>query len=503
MILIFFCLLSTTTADYIKWNFEESCYEGDYIVHIEKQWVDPGDPWWYNEWERHTCRHCPDGYITDMRGADFCHLCTRDFHPDSFSNSANTLCILCDAGKYKADSWAGPYCNSCPGGQYQPEYGQTSCHACPQGFSTMDYQAHEPKLNCEQCAPYQYSTTGSASCTACDANSNKVVNYYRNGCETCTLGQEVSGNTPIPYTTTSYDHHERTYCQNCPPGQKGISIDGINTCERCTPGKYAHHSGETQCTQCPAGEFQDGYWGTACKNCPYGQYNTGLANTGCTLCEVGKFQTLQRKTSCDPCPAGSWMPLTGSAEENCYGCPEGWFSEGLENIACISCEVGKFQKWKRQTSCDPCPAGSWMPTRGSPTENCNYCPEGWEQPQLQSTACTQCLAGKYAWSTRNAECKQCDDGQMSIDYEHYGFGECAGGYDILQEHLADATTNTGTWGEKVEKCSKACRIQPSWQLCAFENGLCNCHGARARFGNGDSNVWTGKTFNGEFSCSIE
>ena len=41
----------------------------------------------------------------------------------------------------------------------------------------------------------------------------------------------------------------------------------------------------------------------------------------------------------------------------------------------------------------------------------------------------------------------------------------------------------------------------AWSFCVHENGLCNCYGETARFGEGD--VWITKTFDGTFSCTSE
>jgi hypothetical protein len=178
-----------------------------------------------------------------------------------------------------------------------------------------------------------------------------------------------------------------TGCMPCNPGTFS-DILGAHKCKKCTPGRYQSGQGEWDCNKCPAGRFSNSYASGECSQCAPGYY-APVGSTSCTKCADG-FST--PKTS------------TQASADQCAKCPAGTFEDG----ACKACAVGKSSS-EGQTTCTACAAGTFAVEKGSAT--CKSCSA--HKPDVTSTHCLTCPAGKFQKADGVDECVSCPSGYFS------------------------------------------------------------------------------------------
>jgi hypothetical protein len=442
---------------------------------------------------------CPSGTYNNVTGAATLEQCLpcppAQFCSGAANSSPTGWCaagFYCDGGATSSAQYltppgyfAGPgaaYPSPCLPGEFNSEYGQSSCRACPAG------------RYCE--------------------------NYASNSSEPCPLGYFCPEGTDVP--------------SRCPAGTYGpqFGLQEVSDCSPCVPGKYCDSNGLSQ----PTGPCEKGYFcsgGSTLRNpfdqefgsicpaghfcpqgssspspCPLGTFWVGLGNdgdvwynsTGATpiqtfcefcpatkacnatglssppaKCEEGYFCKLGSESAtpyCDdedwstctagvcpaghrcpletsdpiPCESGTWMNRTGAAE--CDDCPAGYFCNGLSPTAPADCPIGSYcqagsaapslcpagtygrRSGLRDVSeCTSCDAGSFCDgTDPSSTQYCPagaYCPPGSDTPDL-------CIPGTYSNRTglqNVSECTLCDPGSFCDDYGlTHVTGPCSAGH---------------------------------------------------------------------------
>ena len=209
----------------------------------------------------------------------------------------------CNIGRYQSSGGL-PYCLPCVPGEYQNGRGESSCKKCGVNTKSNSTAATE----CSDCSVGQFSTGGSAQCTACVAGTAGAL------CDDCVEGKYRSGSDG-----------QAAFCRDCPIGFSQ-SIPGQASCLKCIPGQYNDESGQS-----------------TCKNCLPSTYSKEQGRkTLCSTCSLGEEATTGGLSSCTPCDIGR---------------------HGIEGGRCRDCELGKFQDDKSSTECkESCPTKGKVPS---------------------------------------------------------------------------------------------------------------------------------------------
>ena len=119
-------------------------------------------------------------------------------------------------------------------------------------------------------------------------------------------------------------------------------------------------------------------------------------NDSCILCAAGKYKAAWGTGGCLNCSSAQY---SRSSRSGCADCPAGKMStqkRGAEDTACVECEAGKY-KYSTYT---------WFPDLNAfqayGNTVCEACPRDTYQPHNTSTTCFFCPRGKSGDGTRNA-----------------------------------------------------------------------------------------------------
>ncbi|KAL5007409.1 hypothetical protein ScPMuIL_016215 [Solemya velum] len=194
-----------------------------------------------------SCSPCPVGWICHEGYAKPCpslhHAeCNESFCPSACEAcKAGRSCLggrthLCGIGTFSTSDME--FCESCKGGTYQDELGQSSCKQCPAG-----HQSTPKSDRCSVCSPSMYSTAGSL-CAPCAGVSE---------CPCLDNSKCFKGTACV--NTGSGGHQ----CLECPPGYQGDGTNcvDINECDLYHPCWNSTACVNTnpgyQCLACPPG----------------------------------------------------------------------------------------------------------------------------------------------------------------------------------------------------------------------------------------------------------
>ena len=329
------------------------------------------------------CIRCPTGYYT--------------------SETGQTGCTSCPAGKFGEYNADENVCVDCPRGQYQESIGQTECVDCPSGKKGGS-KGSSSDTECENCPIGKYSVS-TTECTSCSPGktttsegsaicSNCSVGYYSvngSGCLVCIDGQfqDMEGQSSCKVCSSGKNTREimqatltknfteelvlnKTECKECPVGK--YSATGYTECVPCFAGKYQNITGQPSCKLCPTGKFVIEQGKTQCENCSIGKYTTYQDEKGqfeCKICQISKYETEEGQSSCKTCPNG--FTTTKSGLSVCSMCEPGFKGIGGE---CYACNNAEYQNEYGQTECKLCADGHFAPTTNGHTK-CQKCPSGY------------------------------------------------------------------------------------------------------------------------------
>ena len=253
------------------------------------------------------------------------------------TGSSTSLACVCSAGFYGPDG--GP-CTACGVDTYSELSGETSCHNCPSGSSTLDATGSTTSLTCTcgvgfygadggpctACGVDTYSDLhGQSSCTACPANSGTDGATGQSDLTACLVapgyvdagwisGQDNQGVYTSFSELGSVSRYTLEACKDaCVQDAQCNVISYVpNTCK-----KYFGGSGPWSLSAnplsswwffvdyrvpCPIGTYQPSYNGTACIACSNGAVTSSTASTAATDClctETGYTGAAGSTCTCD------------------------------------------------------------------------------------------------------------------------------------------------------------------------------------------------------------
>jgi hypothetical protein len=234
-----------------------------------------------------------------------------------------------------------------------------------------------PHFGCRLCGP---------ECQDCDVYSRKRT------CHECAVGR------------FGFD------CTQCADGYG--QRDRGSECQLCTAGTYGDR-GTLGCTDCPAGQFSSSSGAKFCLPCLAGTYS-GKGGTGCVPCISLRFTAHCTACSattgaCSECASGYFLNETATPP-SCNTCASGY---GLQGGVCSRCAAGQYHSGGSPTlECEDCPEGQYSATRGM--ESCTACEAGKFSDSKGATSCSYCLlfSDCTACEPSTGECSQCATGRF-------------------------------------------------------------------------------------------
>ncbi|OAF70026.1 hypothetical protein A3Q56_02216, partial [Intoshia linei] len=416
---------------------------------------------------------CAIGFYQDLLGQPLCKVCPPGMYSDAIKSISCKVCpetFYCIDGKTKVICPAGKYCLSgsglilplCPIGTFSLSTGlkdYTECTPCSSGKYCATAGLTTVTGDCN--AGF-YCTTG-VNVPNPDFKSNMGIGGP------CTLGHYCPKTSSVPtkcIAGTYNDEVNKSVCKDCPAGYACPLGSDNYFSKPCNKGYYCPTKSTTQSQiACPKTKYNPNKGGKSlndCLDCPDGKYCDTLAlisvtkncNAGyfcrlgvdagdCTIgyyCPTGSYQ----KSECSPgqhcsttklaaptsdCPAGYHCEsknILGTEKKCSVGhycligsivetpCPEGTFSNNIQNsklIDCTSCTTGKFCAGLGNTNpTGKCAAGYYCPTgQSNPTPITYICPKGFYCLEGASEPIA-CVSGTYQPSTGNVSCLDCPDG---------------------------------------------------------------------------------------------
>ena len=394
------------------------------------------------------CVDCVAGKYSSWDGPEFCLNC-----PESNTTGA-TSCPdgKCDTGKYTDSSTQ--ECFPCLRGLYQDKRDQTECVQCPQGFHA---HAAEPerRVDCEKCSAGKYGIAAGAT--------DELT-----GCEKCSPGKYSSDMAA----------DSSVACKQCPKGRwsDATGLSNQAECKSCDAGTYGASTGATDkasCTACEAGKFGEKVGGdseeSSCVDCPTGFFQQSLGKPFCLPCSRGKTSGTTGAITCSSCDAGKYMNETASTALECRWAPIGHYvtggststiaaPDGFKATECLNkqdaaspgcqssvrCIAGKhatetkmscrmcpsgFFSSPGKSSCDQCQLGKYA-AENSPQlkSQCNDCPRGWMQDQIQAISCVKCVPGQISVNLGLSSCTLCDPGTFAVSDGAFRCLKCPKGF---------------------------------------------------------------------------
>ncbi|KAK3591334.1 hypothetical protein CHS0354_028441 [Potamilus streckersoni] len=357
-----------------------------------------------------NCQACPVGTYQPSTEQTSCISCPSGTTTNQVASTSQTQCVaVCSTGFFLNTLGN---CQTCPIGTYQPSSGQSSCISCPTGTITLQ--------------------TGSISSSQCVAICNP--GFFRNTsgiCLSCPVG------TYQPST-------EQTSCISCPSGTTtnqvasisqtqcvgvcgaGFFLHALGFCQACSLGTYQPSSGQMSCISCQSGTTTLQTASTSSTQC-VALCNPGffrIANGTCQACPLGTYQSSTEQSSCISCPSGTTTnQIASTSLAQCVGiCSAGFFINTVGN--CQACPVGTYQSSSGQSSCVSCQSGTTTLQTGSTSftqcvatcasgffratsGNCQVCPVGTYQPNIEQSFCLSCPSGTTTNQVSSVSQTQC------------------------------------------------------------------------------------------------
>lgn len=192
----------------------------------------------------------------------------------------------------------------------------------------------------------------------------------------------------------------------------------------CMAGTYKTHAGR-ECNARHRGIWKAGPECDPCEPCAAGQ-----VRSNCGVAEAGDCET--------PCAAGRYKAIdkTGSWDETCTDCPDGFYAVEEGAVSCEQCPTGHTSNAAAvaladglaaaaNSACTMCAQGRYQAARGQQNcEECAHCSLGQEYPDsalcggVNSGSCADCRPGMYKdrgstspWDTKCVACPTCGAGK--------------------------------------------------------------------------------------------
>jgi hypothetical protein len=225
-----------------------------------------------------TCIACGAGTYS-LAGASSCLSCqaNSDAPPKSRSPTACT----CNAGFSGAD---GQECTACVG-SWKDEAGSSPCIECGLGKYSFELARTSPST-CRVCPNNSYTTTmGSISIEDCMCNGG--FTGASGNCIACIEGKykDSSGNATCTQCNAN---------SNSPAASNSFAHCSCNAGFTGQPGN---------CTMCPVGTYKTTQDNATCSRCPINSFTTSSASVFATdcVCNAG-YTARQNGIECAPCP---------------------------------------------------------------------------------------------------------------------------------------------------------------------------------------------------------
>lgn len=220
-------------------------------------------------------------------------------------------------------------------------------------------------------------------------------------------------------------------CDPCPVGtfkkDPDPDVESHGACSPCPKGTYNDETGKAQCAKCPAGKFSaaEGANSSAtCAFCPIGKFSAVAGATGehsCLPCPAGEYRNASDTdaTQCIKCPATTYSALVGATGSgDCIPCAKGKFSTAPAGAAsediCQPCPTGTYSDAFNTTACTECAAGKFnVNTGASAAAACVSCAGGTFQAETGKSMCSKCQEGKYSNVTAATICIACSSNSTS------------------------------------------------------------------------------------------
>eukprot|EP00727_Mastigamoeba_balamuthi_P011993 m51a1_g7416 hypothetical protein (493) ;mRNA; f:222441-223987 len=349
---------------------------------------------------------CIAGFEGDAANSTGCQACRPGYYKSSAGNGACTLCPEHSGNNHSA----GEYC-ACDAGYGGDAMGPAGCRACVTAKETpgnymcpCDHRSEELDGVCV-CRRGYYGDGDARNCTLCPGGTFKNVTGDSTGCLACPdhsghalLGQVdatacrclagFGGNASEP--------------QGCLPCLLSVKEKAGNGRCLCVNGSVPDPSSLSTCL-CAAGH-QPNANATACLSCPVGTFKGDAGNTECASCGAGKTTPSAGKTSYWDCRC---VPGTQpSGRTFCAPCLQGWYREGVEDLACSQCPDGSNTAREGSASATDCKCVAGR-QRNATTGLCDACPLGFFKEELGDEPCTRCPDGRTTQgegSTSSAAC---------------------------------------------------------------------------------------------------
>jgi hypothetical protein len=401
-----------------------------------------------------NCQGCPANSNSPQASA----LPTNCSCNPGASGLNGDTCVLCPAGKFKADSGSAE-CTDCAANTYSENVGATAsstCNSCPANSQSVLGSTATTSCVCNVgftgpnggtclvCVAGGYKDSiGSAACTDCAANmySETVGATAVGDCQTCPSNTQSAVGSTAPTSCVcnlGFTGPDGGTCDACVAGKYKDSI-GTAACTACAAGTYLTTTSATSagtCAPCPADSSslsgssassncrcKSGYTGPdggPCSRCVAGKYKIDVGSHGCTDCDAGKYSVTEGASSasiCIECVSGTYLEHTGaSAASTCIKCGAGKFSAtagASTDTTCTECGAGKYSMTEGANSdnaCMSCPDHS-ISLSGSSLETSCLCVAGYTGPD--GGTCEMCVAGKYKDTQGAQPCTLCIKGKYS------------------------------------------------------------------------------------------
>ncbi len=342
-----------------------------------------------------------------------------------------------------------PACEACPGGQFQPSTGESTCTACEAGqyanatwTEAFDGECNTPGDTGGEVRMYNGTVdnpgTDSASRTqkcgeACDARNaplnsvtwstmdqrgtlgfivKNTADQYNGRCS-CEA-QNSSTCTPSLGAYKRYDFNAITSCTACAAGTN--SPPGSTGCSSCAVGRYLAPS-IRKCAVCPAGKYQASTGGVKCSQCTAGQYSQNWTKAFDGECSSGSEIRMYTGVDNPGTDDDSRAQACGMACTT----KKGPAHELEDNPTIQWTDMDSAPGFKVRSSgrcyCESaeshdCNTAGTAYTRYdfNPIAACQHCPAG-QYSNVGAAGCELCLAGKYAATHGTAACDACPSGK--------------------------------------------------------------------------------------------
>ena len=181
--------------------------------------------------EHAWCEDCPAGRVEQYEGPQT--SCGYFCDNGAYSNAGQSVCTLCDAGKYTSYGVPHSACTDCEVGRFLSEGGNLDCGTCTTG--------------------YYSGVNGSTVCSDCTGQHNVNWNH-------CCL-------TVVSFLAAGYF----------------TSDNSMSACTACVPGTINDHDRASLCSGCGTGKFQN-MSAQASGEFSIGNPTVGLFDPDCLCC---------------------------------------------------------------------------------------------------------------------------------------------------------------------------------------------------------------------------